>query len=155
MYKLLIAKFGFHNFFFLRGVIQGKHSHVQRCPPKEHLTTCLQTTLKMAAVPSDVYGHIYSFLVQQKLLKAAKAFRKEALVVSTILRPFGILLVFFIFQCQPNVHCRVSLDIFCSHVANKFPCTGSKACCVGESSQHLLTHIREHLSSDKNSHFIF
>ena len=61
----------------------------------------------MAAVPSDVYGHIYSFLVQQKLLKAAKAFRKEALVVSTILRPFGILLVFFIFQCQPNVHCRV------------------------------------------------
>lgn len=52
----------------------------------------------MAAVPSDVYGHIYSFLVQQKLLKAAKAFRKEALVVSTILRPFGILLVFLSFN---------------------------------------------------------
>lgn len=43
---------------------------------------------KMAAVPSDVYGHIYSFLVQQKFLKAAKAFKKEALVVSTIFRTF-------------------------------------------------------------------
>ena len=43
---------------------------------------------KMAAVPSDVYGHIYSFLVQQKFLKAAKAFKKEALVVSTLFRTF-------------------------------------------------------------------
>ena len=70
---------------------------------------------KMAAVPSNVYGHIYSFLVQQKFFKAAKAFKKEALVVSTNFRSLGVLL-FFIFQSQPNVHCKVFLDL-CSRVA--------------------------------------
>lgn len=83
----------------------------------------------MAAVPSDVYGHIYSFLVQQKFFKAAKALKKEALVVSKIFWPFDVLLV-SIFQSQPNVRCKVSLDL-CSRVAYKFPCS---ACYIGETS---------------------
>lgn len=37
---------------------------------------------KMAAVPSDVYSHIYSFLLQNKLVKTAKSFKKETTVVS-------------------------------------------------------------------------
>lgn len=41
---------------------------------------------KMAAVPSDIYGHIYSFLIQNKFPKTAKAFKKETLVVSFFLR---------------------------------------------------------------------
>lgn len=51
---------------------------------------------KMAAVPSDVYGHIYSFLVLQKFFKAAKALKKEALVVSKIFWPFDVLLVSYL-----------------------------------------------------------
>lgn len=35
-----------------------------------------------ASVPSDVYPHIYSFLLQNNLLKTAKAFKAETLVVS-------------------------------------------------------------------------
>lgn len=35
-----------------------------------------------ANVPSDIYPHIYSFLLQNNLLKTAKAFKAETLVVS-------------------------------------------------------------------------
>lgn len=39
---------------------------------------------KMATVPSEIYPHIYSFLLQNKFVKTAKSFKKEALVVSTL-----------------------------------------------------------------------
>ena len=39
---------------------------------------------KMATVPSEIYPHIYSFLLQNKLVKTAKSFKKESLVVSTL-----------------------------------------------------------------------
>lgn len=39
----------------------------------------------MAAVPSDVYSHIYSFLLQNKLVKTAKSFKKETTVVGEVL----------------------------------------------------------------------
>lgn len=35
-----------------------------------------------ASVPIDIYPHIYSFLLQNNLLKTAKAFKAETLVVS-------------------------------------------------------------------------
>ena len=38
----------------------------------------------MATVPSEIYPHIYSFLLQNKFVKTAKSFKKEALVVSTL-----------------------------------------------------------------------
>ena len=65
----------------------------------------------MAAVPSDVYGHIYSFLVQQKFFKAAKALKKEALVVSTIFRSCGVLLVLLSVKVS-RIFIRVSLGSF-------------------------------------------
>ena len=39
-----------------------------------------------------------------------------------------------------------------SRVVYKFSCAGCSACYVGEKNRHLATRVREHLSSDKNSH---
>ena len=38
----------------------------------------------MAAVPSEIYPHIYSFLLQNKFVKTAKSFKKETLLVSAV-----------------------------------------------------------------------
>ena len=103
----------------------------------------------MAAVPSDVYGHIYSFLVQQKLLKAAKAFRKEALVVSTILRTFGVLLVLLSFKVS-----RMFIVEYLLISVHMLP-TNFFVQDVMLVTLAKLTHICEHLSRDKNSYFIF
>ena len=39
-----------------------------------------------------------------------------------------------------------------SRVVYKFLCAGCNACYIGETSQHLSTRVREHLSWDRNSH---
>ena len=39
-----------------------------------------------------------------------------------------------------------------SRVVYKFSCAGCSACYFGETNRHLATRVREHLSSDKNSH---
>jgi len=39
-----------------------------------------------------------------------------------------------------------------SRVVYKFMCTGCNACSISETSRHLLTRVREHLSRDRNSH---
>ena len=37
-------------------------------------------------------------------------------------------------------------------VVYKFSCAGCNACYIGETSRHLSTRVREHLSRDRNSH---
>ena len=39
-----------------------------------------------------------------------------------------------------------------SRVVYKFTCAGCNACYIGETSRHLSTRVREHLSRDRNSH---
>ena len=39
-----------------------------------------------------------------------------------------------------------------SRVVYKFSCAGCSTCSVGETHRHLATRVREHLTSDKNSH---
>ena len=39
-----------------------------------------------------------------------------------------------------------------SRVVYKFLCAGCNACYIGETSRHLSTRVREHLSRDRNSH---
>jgi len=58
----------------------------------------------MAAVPSDVYGHIYSFLVQQKFVKAAKALKKEALVVS---KSYDLLADYYFSDLSKSAECSL------------------------------------------------
>ena len=45
----------------------------------------------------------------------------------------------------------VPLDLR-SRVVYKSSCAGCNACYIGEISRHLQTHVREHLSRDRNSH---
>ena len=45
----------------------------------------------------------------------------------------------------------VPLDLR-SCVVYKFSCAGCNACYIGETSRHLSTRVREHLSRDRNSH---
>ena len=45
----------------------------------------------------------------------------------------------------------VPLDLR-SRVVYKFLCAGCNACYIGETSRHLSTRVREHLSRDRNSH---
>ena len=37
-------------------------------------------------------------------------------------------------------------------VVYKFSCAGCHACYIGETSRHLSTRVRKHLSRDRNSH---
>ena len=39
-----------------------------------------------------------------------------------------------------------------SRVVYKFLCAGCNACYIGETSRHLSTRVRKHLSRDRNSH---
>ena len=39
-----------------------------------------------------------------------------------------------------------------SRAVYKFSCTGCSTCYVGETNRHIVTRVREHLTSDKNSH---
>ena len=45
----------------------------------------------------------------------------------------------------------VPLDLH-SRVVYKFLCAGCNVCYIGETSRHLSTRVREHLSRDRNSH---
>ena len=45
----------------------------------------------------------------------------------------------------------VPLDLR-SRIVFKFLCAGCNACYIGETSRHLPTRVREHLSRDRNSH---
>ena len=53
--------------------------------------------------------------------------------------------------CVFSVKDPIPLDL-CSRVVYKFSCAGCNACYIGETSGHISTHIREHLSRDRNSH---
>jgi len=44
-----------------------------------------------------------------------------------------------------------SLDLR-SRVVYKFTCAGCNACYIGETSRHLSTRVREHLSRDRKLH---
>ena len=44
------------------------------------------------------------------------------------------------------------LCLFNSFVVYKFTCAGCESQYVGETSRHLATRIKEHVTSDKNSH---
>ena len=50
-----------------------------------------------------------------------------------------------------SVNDPVPLDLR-SRVVYKFLCAGCNACYIGETSRHLSTRVREHLSRDRNSH---
>ena len=39
-----------------------------------------------------------------------------------------------------------------SFVVYKFVCSGFNVCCIGETTRHLSTRIKDHLKTDKKSH---
>lgn len=55
-----------------------------RAPPPHEWTKMAQD----GTVPSDLYQHVYSFLVENKFAKAAKEFLKQAKVVRALFRVY-------------------------------------------------------------------
>ena len=82
-------------------------------------------------------------MVQCKIRHLTQRFCKN-LDIKLVFSPYKLRNLFSVKDSIPK--------LLRSRVVYKFFCAGCGACYVGETNRHLATRIREHLSTDKNSH---
>lgn len=87
-------------------------------------------------------GH-FSQITEQKLLNLAKRFCSD-INIKLVFTSHKIKNIFSFKDAIPS-------DLK-SLVVYKFVCAGCNSCYIGETSRHLATRIKEHTTSDKNSH---
>ena len=86
----------------------------------------------------------FSDYTQKKINKLIKQFCKDNIKIKLVFDSFKISSMFSTKDKIPH-----SLKSF---VVYKFVCARCNACYVGETSRHLNTRIKEHLTTDKQSH---
>ena len=85
----------------------------------------------------------FSIIAQHRIKKLVRTFCSD-LDIKLVFTPFKIKSWFGVKDPIP-----AGLRL---RVIYKFSCAGCSTCYVGETNRHFATRIREHLSSDKNSH---
>ena len=79
--------------------------------------------------------------------------RKIKIIVKKYCKGLDIRLAFTSYKLSNMFSVKDSIPITLrSQVVYKFTCAGCHTCYVGETTRHFGTRVREHLSSDRNSH---
>ena len=120
---------------------------------KQYLSNFLAPTLRASVTssPNEIRMHYYklpfvgpfSTYAQHRIKRLTQRYCKN-LVIKLVFAPYKIKNLFSAKDAISNLSP--------SRVVYKFSCTGCSACYVGETNRHLATRVREHLTSDKNSH---
>ena len=88
---------------------------------------------------------LFSSIAQCRISRLTQHFCKN-LDIKLVFTPYKIKNLFRVKDAIPKT--------LRSRVVYKFSCAGCSACYVGETNRHLATCVREHLTSDKNSHIM-
>ena len=101
-------------------------------------------------VPNNIV-HYYKLPYIGSFSKVAQ--NKIRLLAKRFCNNLDIKLVFTSFKISKLFNVKDSCpDGLRSRVVYKFSCAGCNACYIGETRRHFSTRVREHLSSDRNSH---
>ena len=105
----------------------------------------------MTSSPNEIRAHYYklpfvgpfSTYAQHRIKRLTQRYCKN-LVIKLVFAPYKIKNLFSAKDAISNLSR--------SPVVYKFSRAGCSACYVGQTNRHLATRVREHLTSDKNSH---
>ena len=105
----------------------------------------------LTSSPNEIRGHYYklpfvgpfSTYAQHRIKRLTQRYCKN-LVIKLVFAPYKIKNLFSAKDAISNLSR--------SPVVYKFSRAGCSACYVGQTNRHLATRVREHLTSDKNSH---
>ena len=128
-------------------------SHLVNNIVKQYLSKFFASTSCASTVTSsnETYTHYYklsfvgpfSSIAQRRIRCLTQRFCNN-LDIKLVFAPYKIKNLFSVKDAIPKT--------LRSRVVYKFSCASCSACYVGETNQHLATHVHEHLTSDKNSH---
>ena len=155
-FKINNTWIGFHNNINELTVVLGKNqfpSSLVNKTVEHYLSNFFASTLRtFAATSSNVSRtHYYklpfvgpfSTYVQRRIKHLTRHYCKN----------LDIKLVFVPYKIKSLLSAKNAISkLSRSRIVYKFSCAGCSTCYVGETNRHLATHVREHLTSDKNSH---
>ena len=120
---------------------------------KQYLSKFFASTSRASTVtsPDETHTHYYklpfvgpfSSIAQNRIRCLTQRFCKN-LEIKLVFASYKIKNLFSVKDAIPKT--------IRSRVVYKFSCAGCSACYVGQTNRHLATRVREHLTSDKNSH---
>jgi len=120
---------------------------------KRYLSKFFASTSRASTVTSSNETHTHYFklpfvgpfssIAQRRIRCLTQRFCKN-LEIKLVFAPYKIKNLFSVKDVIPKT--------LRSCVVYKFSCAGCSACYVGKTNRHLATRVREHLTSDKNSH---
>ena len=120
---------------------------------KQYLSKFFASISRASAVtsPNETYMHysklplvcLFSSIAQRRIRRLTQRFCKN-LDIKLVFAPYKMKNLFSVKDAIPKT--------LRSRVVYKFSCAGCGACNVGRTNRHLATRVREHLTSDKNSH---
>ena len=111
-----------------------------QCTGKKHKEPCNSTHVSCYKLP---YIENLSTEIKQKVVKYCKNYCKS-INIKIVFSPFK---VGNLFSVKESV-----LKYLRSFVVYSFACPGCNANCIGETTRHVTTRIKEHLETDSKSH---